>query len=247
VKLINIILIAFVTVLATSSSYAAFPNDLEDVIFIEESTDSNPGGNIAGIADLMRSLPVTPNRTLSVTAGPVSSTFGPSIELDDGQRSAWPAGAANEQLSCCNANVWGFVFQDGEWFGGTWEFIRVGRTNRSLAAMVGPRHFRFNPLQNFRVRNGEVYGFMLAGITRNSGPGGTRRLNIRERSTVAFFQVGVGPVTPEEAFEILGIPFPGAAPDVQVPVGAIDILLQDDAPTSVSPVTTPLPTPTSVN
>jgi len=64
---------------------------------------------------------------------------------------------------------------------------------------------------------------------------------------VAFFQVGVGPVTPEEAFEILGIPFPGAAPDVQVPVGAIDMLLQDDAPTSVSPVTTPLPTPTSVN
>ncbi len=241
-KLIHIILIALVSTLATTATYAAFPEDLEDVVFIEESTDSNPGGNISGIANLMRSFPVTSE--LRIEPGPVTR-FGPSIELIDDLRSVWPAGTEREQLTCCNANVWGFVFQDGEWFGGTWEFIRVGRTNRSLGALVGPGHFRFSPLDEFRPRNGEVYGFMLAGITRNSGPGGTRRLNVRERTNVAFFQVGVGPVSPEEAFEILGIPFPGAT--VPVPVGAIDILLQDDAPTSVSPVTTPLPTPTSVN
>lgn len=242
-KPINIILITLVSVLATSTTYAAFPEDLDDVVFIEESTDSNAGGNIAGIAELIRSFPVTSE--LTVTAGPVSSTFGPSIELDDGARSRWPAGAAAEQLSCCNANVWGFVFRDGQWFGGTWEFIRVGRTNRSLAAMVGPRHFRFNPLQDFRPRNGEVYGFMLAGITRNSGPGGTRRLNVRERTSVAFFQVGVGPVTTEEASEILGVPLAGvAAPAAPVPTAAINLLLDDDAPAMVPPLPATRPSPT---
>lgn len=217
----NIFLISLISLFGVTSAHSAFPDDLEDVVFIEGST----------VATYVRGFEQTSELTVRDTS--VNAQFGQNISLTHTQN--WPRGAASEQLDCCIGNAWGFIFIDGTWFGGAWEFMPAPpRTERSLGAFVGPRHFRFAPLANFQPRNGEVYGLMLAGFTRASPstPLSTliRRNNIEERTDIAFYRFGEGPITAEEAFEQLGIPLPGAAVPPTVPTGAIQILLQDDTP-----------------
>lgn len=159
---------------------AAFPNDLDDVVFIEDN-----GGN-PGLTQFMRDMAVT--GTLEVSIGGRDAFGGEMVVLDNSQRNAWP----NNIFDCCNANAWLVVRVDGIWYAGTWEFMRVGQTVKSTLALVGPRHLRFPPLQNFRPQNGEIYGFFNSCIVRNGiGPSDN---NCRERTEIALYRFGEGPV-----------------------------------------------------
>lgn len=178
-KIKKSILCLFLSLFYLQGAQAAFPDDFEDVVFIEG----------AGIGAFVSSFAVT--ATLDVQIGGSGFQGKPNVILDSSKKNSWPNGRGD--LSCCNANAWGFVKIGEIWYAGSWEFLRRGQTVKSLAAFVGPRHFRFPPLANFQPKNGEVYGFMVSGFTRNNLPN-----NIRERSEVAFYRLGVGPVSADE-------------------------------------------------
>lgn len=169
-KLLFIVSVA----LFSNSAFAAFPQDFSDVTWI--------GPNIGG-------WPVTSNLDVSVNGG--------TINVPHSKRNTWPISckfAASERV---NASMWGFVKLGSRWHAGTWEFLRVGSTTRSTATYGGPGHFR-PPIGTFRPRNGEIYGFMVAGVSRDN----LVCNNARERSNVVLWRWGVGevpigPIEPE--------------------------------------------------
>ena len=106
----------------------------------------------------------------------------------------------------------------GLWAGGTWEFIGVGRHDRNVSAMTGPRRLRFGPARGFVPQDGQVLGFMISAVTRN----GIQRAPIQARTNVAFaritglpalqsdgffppVQVGVDQLTRQEVAELFGV------------------------------------------
>ncbi len=191
---------------ATTNSYAAFPDDLDDVVFIEE-------GIQPGVGSFVRSMAVTANLIAEVSGN--HPFGGQNVILNSDKTNVWRVGGGN--LSCCNSNAWGFIKVGDIWYGGTWEFMRRGQTVKSSRALVGPNHFRFAPLARYQPSNGDVVGFMVAGITRP----GLARNNVRERSNVSFYRIGDGPVS---ADEIRGTTA-GAPPLTPV----LDLLMDDSA------------------
>ena len=176
---LRLCLVVFISLFITTTALAAFPEDLDDVVFIEE-------GVRPGITQFVRNMAVT--GTMSVQIGGRDNFGGEMVNLFNSQRSVWP----NNIFACCNANAWLVVNVDGTWFAGTWEFMRVGQVTKSTLALVGPRHLRFPPLADFRPVNGEIYGFFNSCIVRN---GITPNVsNCQERTEIALFQFGVGPV-----------------------------------------------------
>jgi hypothetical protein len=99
------------------------------------------------------------------------SFSGDMISLNYDKANVWPG------RDGLNANPWIFVFQGGVWYGATWEWFRVGQTSKPKRVVAGD-HIKVSPLNNFKPRSGEIYGFMVSGLARSS----TR--NVQERSNV---------------------------------------------------------------
>ncbi|MBX2849970.1 MAG: hypothetical protein KTR16_16715 [Acidiferrobacterales bacterium] len=199
--LIKVLLVIFFSSLPLKSSLAAFPDDLSDVVILERF----PSG-IQGFAE-------TVYMEFSVSASPVNS-FGRAVYLN-GNR---PWRASTGSASCCNAEAWMFAQIGGVWYGATWEYLRVGQVTKSEAA-ISPSHLQIPPMAIY-PRSGEIYGFMVSGITRP----GLQYNNARERSNVSLYRWDVGPV---DASEIGGgSPVTSSAPPMVGP--AIDILMEED-------------------
>jgi len=181
------------------ASFAAFPDDFEGVVFTEQ-------GHTPGLTAAMNGMAVT--ASLSVAIGGANPLGGENVVLDSSKRNTWRG-----IYGCCNANAWLFVKIDDVWHAGTWEFMRVGQTTKSTHALVGA-HFRAAPLNRFLPKRGEIYGYMVAGITRN----GIGDLNVSERSNIAFHKFGVGPVSDDEVRDVVASP--SIAP-------AVDLILND--------------------
>lgn len=180
---INRFLLSAILMLAMGSAHGAFPDDFDGVIL----EDTGEASGIRGFA-------VTANLEATVTSTPINS-FGRGIILDSDKRNSWPRGPGI--VSCCNANAWIFAKFGDQWHGHTFEFLRVGQTTKSEAAL-GPTHYRGSQpwVSQFNYNTtGAIYGFMVSGITRN-GPG---NLNISERSNISWWKWGVGPIDACEA------------------------------------------------
>ncbi len=67
------------------------------------------------------------------------------------------------------------------------EWLKVGQTVKAVRAVQGD-HIKVPPLNTFVPVHGEVYGFMVSGLARDS------RRNVQERSEVKMYRWGVGPV-----------------------------------------------------
>ncbi len=98
---------------------------------------------------------------------------GGMIRLNYDKANVWPS------RNGVNANPWIFVFQDGRWYAATFEWLKFGQTTKPIHVVNG-NHIKKSPLQNFRPRSGEVYGFMVSGLARDS----TR--NVEERTNVVM-------------------------------------------------------------
>lgn len=177
------IVLASAALFSASQAHAAFPDNFDGVIL--EQT-----GEATGI----RNFAVTANLVFSVTTNPVNS-FGRGINLLSNKANVWPVGPGN--VSCCNANAWIFAKFNDRWYGHTFEFIRKGQTLKSEAALK-QNHFKgaspWVPSFNYN-RTGAIYGFMVAGLTRN----GPAQSNVRERSNIFWYKWNVGPITACEA------------------------------------------------
>lgn len=174
---------AVVASLAAGNALAAFPDDLDSgVVFIEE-------GAVPGTGALVRSFSQTANMSASIS--------GSTITMNYDKKNSWPKGRGSigtTNLNCCVANAWAFIKVGDTWYGGTWEFLRNGQTVKQRSALRGSSHLKFAPLSNYSVREGDVIGLMVAGITRN----GLQFNNVRERSNIVFYKVGSGVIDASE-------------------------------------------------
>lgn len=174
----------------SSAANAAFPQDFSDVVFIE--------------APFVKGWPETSQLDVSIGGGLINMPYD--------KRTVWPPVRPNSLGGAeVNANAWGFIKLNGVWHAGTWEYLRPGQFVKKTKAYGGCCHFR-PPINNFNTVNGEIYGFMIAGVTRDTSGG----INVEERTNVVLYRWGVGVV----AFE------PEAAASATV-TPVLDILLSN--------------------
>ena len=156
-KSLTILAITFHTVQA----FAGFPDDLSDVVFTEAGqVKSWPIGATMGnfsIANGIISMPYSASNSW-----PRISIFGTSV----------------------NANAWGIVRENGVWKAGTWEWLRVGQTNKNLSSFLRG-HFRF--IRDISPSNGDLFGFFVSGTARGGQP-----TNIAQRSNFVVYEWGKG-------------------------------------------------------
>ncbi len=234
-----LLLVSLTSLLTASSSYGAFPDDFESgVILVEETgadgdvrramgfNDGGINGDVPGLREFLNNATV--DNTLFVRQGRLDPEFGRELDFIHDQRCSWPDGPQNDNLNIVNGVVFAFAKvpvpggEEGEtiWAGGTFEFIKPCRTDRSLAAVADnpSRRLRFKPLDEYKPKEGEVLGFMVAGITRRGIVG---RNNIQARTNIAFFRIGEQPgngvmLTPEEIAELFSDQNREDEPDVNM-------------------------------
>lgn len=108
------------------------------------------------------------------TANLQASVGGGSINLSYDKAKVWPA------MGGANANPWVIVNLNGQWYAGTFEWLRYGQTAKPMSVLSGGGHIKVPPLSSWRPRSGERIGLMVSGLARDS----TR--NVQERSNVVM-------------------------------------------------------------
>ena len=183
------IVIVLLMTVSFNKAFAAFPQDFEDVVWIEGLDISD--------------WPVTSElRSVSVV--------GDFIILDYDKTNVWPPSIVSGFR--VNAVAWGFVFVEGEWRAGTWEYMGVGQIAKQKKGFGGCCHFRAG-IGNFTPQNGTIYGFMVSGIQRD---GSLVNNNVIERTNLVLYKWGEGMVD---------------IPDLDAPLpnlnGLLPLLLED--------------------
>lgn len=108
------------------------------------------------------------------TANLHASVGGGSINLAYDKAKVWPA------MGGANANPWVIVNLNGQWYAGTFEWLRYGQTAKPMSVLSGGGHIKVPPLSSWRPRSGERLGLMVSGLARDS----TR--NVKERSNIVM-------------------------------------------------------------
>ena len=118
-------------------------------------------------------------------------TGSTTITLNHSKTNVWPGVLAPSSngsgMIRLNANAWIFVQRNGTWYAATFEWLQVGQTVKNIETVKGD-HIKVPPLNTFVPVYGEVYGFMVSGLARDS------KRNVKERSEVKMYRWGVGPV-----------------------------------------------------
>ena len=83
-----------------------------------------------------------------------------------------------------NANPWAIVNINGQWYGGTFEYLRTGQTSKPMGVLAKTGgygdHFKVSPLSSWTPRSGERIGLMVSGLARGS------MRNVQERSNISM-------------------------------------------------------------
>ena len=108
------------------------------------------------------------------TASLHASVGGGTINLPYDKAKVWPA------VGGANANPWVIVNLNGQWYAGTFEWLRYGQTAKPMTVLSGGGHIKVSPLSSWRPRSGERIGLMVSGLARDS----TR--NVKERSNIVM-------------------------------------------------------------
>ncbi len=114
----------------------------------------------------------------NVSGWPITSSLsvsiGSTVNLKYNKANVWPA------RNGVNANPWIIVNLDGRWTAATFEWLRPGQTSKPASVVEGG-HIKRAPLNNFRPRSGETYGWMVSSLARD----GTRTVNERTNIVLA--------------------------------------------------------------
>jgi hypothetical protein len=108
-----------------------------------------------------------------------SVTFsGNDICMDYDKANQWPIYDASG--TDVVANPWIFIYQNSQWYAGTWEWMRPGQTCKSVSAVAGDHIKRapFDEASGWTPQSGTVYYFMLSGLARWSERTVSERTNL---------------------------------------------------------------------
>jgi hypothetical protein len=109
------------------------------------------------------SWPVTHKLTVELGGGVIclnhgGSTAWPSVQIDH------TSGAYKIDV---NANPWVFAYRNGQWYGGTWEWMAPGNTCKPSRSVAGD-HVKQPGLVDWNPRSGETIYLMVSSLARFS-------------------------------------------------------------------------------
>jgi hypothetical protein len=114
----------------------------------------------------------------AVTVTDLNVSIGSDINLShSGGTDVW-----RPEIDGVVGNAWIFVWRRGQWYGGTWEYLRPnqrikGKDNLQSPGVIGKLESE-KELTNFVAQPGETYGFMVSGLARDTYS------NVQERSNI---------------------------------------------------------------
>ena len=109
---------------------------------------------------------------------------GGNICLEYDKKNTWPAVAIPHSSGMGNvdvvANPWVFIEHENQWYAGTWEWLAVNSTCKSMTSVAGD-HIKRSPFleMDWRPRSGERLFFMVSALARFSDVA-----NVQERSQI---------------------------------------------------------------
>jgi hypothetical protein len=121
-----------------------------------------------------------------VSAWPETATLSPvtisgsSICLDYDRANQWPVYNIGVAVV---ANPWIFIWENGQWYGATWEWLRPGQICKAVSSVAGT-HIKRSPFgehSGWLPTSGQTYWFMVSGLARFS------ERNVEERSNLVPF------------------------------------------------------------
>lgn len=117
----------------------------------------------------VRDWPATAKMTASISGGQIRFPYD--------KADVWPVASSGVEKGT-NANVWTIAKIGGQWFAGTWEWLRKGQTSKPVGCLDGSKgdHFKVAPLNNWKPKSGERFYVMVSGHARSTGR------NVKERS-----------------------------------------------------------------
>jgi hypothetical protein len=96
----------------------------------------------------------------------------PPLCIEHTKSGRWPVVDGTE------GNPWVFAQINGRWYAGTYEWLRPGQTCKQIdAGNIGP-HVKRSPLETWRPKSGELVGFMVSTLARDSKRSVDERTNI---------------------------------------------------------------------
>jgi len=115
--------------------------------------------------------------------GELSSVYISSTQLclDYNKADVWPI--YDLRGTDVVANPWIFIWQDGVWYGATWEWMRPGQTCKAMSS-VHASHIKRDPFPedgDWAPTSGQRYWFMLSGLARWS------ERTVEERTNLVSF------------------------------------------------------------
>jgi hypothetical protein len=98
------------------------------------------------------------------------------LNYDTSQTAKWPTDGSGSDA--VNANAWVFIWHNNKWYGGTFEWLRVGQTCKFLTSVAGD-HLKgkpFDAASGWKPQKGQTLYFMISGFARMG------KKNVQERS-----------------------------------------------------------------
>jgi hypothetical protein len=100
------------------------------------------------------------------------SIGNPPICIEHTKAGRWPT------VNGLEGNPWIFANINGTWYAATYEWLKPGQTCKGISAGNIGEHIKRAPLENWRPRSGEVYGFMVSALARSGQQAVAERSNI---------------------------------------------------------------------
>ena len=109
------------------------------------------------------------------------SINGGQICLDYDTADVWPP--VDFDGTALIGNPWIFIWENDQWYGATWEWLRPGQTCKNVAAVAGDhiKQYPFDAASGWTPTSGTTYWFMVSGLARFS------ERNVEERTNLVPF------------------------------------------------------------